>query len=121
VLAAPTRSAFTQALVDLLKRAKACFLPMGELLGQGDNGQLALWDGHTAGSVFAEFHAVHVPQPKDGDGMMIFPTPAGARWEDVSIRFTDRHSVYVAVKDVSGTYHFVQMGMANKKKAMPTV
>jgi len=49
------------------------------------------------------------------------PTPSGARWEDVSIRFTDRHSVYVTVKGASGTYHFAQMGMANKKNAKPTV
>jgi len=121
ILIAPTRSALTQALADLLKRAKACFLPLSELLGQGDNGWLALLDGHTADSVFAEFRAAHVPEPKDDDGMVLFPTPAGARWEDVSIRFIDRHSVYINVQGVTGKYHFAQMGMANKKNAMPTV
>jgi len=66
-------------------------------------------------------HRLDVPQPKADDGMVFFPTPAGARWSDVSIRFIDRHSVYVTVKGVSGTYHCTQMGMANRKNAKPTV
>ena len=121
VLVAPTRSALTQALADLLTRAKACFLPLAELLGHRDDGRLALLDGHTITSVFAEFRATHVPEPKDDDGMVIFQTPAGARWEEVSIRFADSHSVYVTVKGASGMYHFAQMGMANKKNVKPTV
>ena len=121
ILVTPTRSALTQALADLLTRAKACFLPLAEVLGQGDGDRLALLDGHSVASVFAEFRAAHVPEPKDDDGMVIFQTPAGARWEDVSIRFADRHSVYVTVKGASGMYHFAQMGMANKKNAKPTV
>lgn len=121
ILVTPTRSALTQVLADLLTRAKACFLPLAEVLGQGDGDRLALLDGHSVASVFAEFRAAHVPEPKDDDGMVIFQTPAGARWEDVSIRFADRHSVYVTVKGASGMYHFAQMGMANKKNAKPTV
>ena len=54
VLAAPTRSAFTQTTADLLKRARAHFLPLEELLGQGDDGRLALLDGYTTDGVFAK-------------------------------------------------------------------
>lgn len=121
VLIAPTRSAFTHVCSDLLKRAKSCFLPLAELMGQGDDDRLALLDGHTAGGVLAEFRAVHVPQPKDEDGMVVFPTPAGARWENVSIRFIDRHTVSVQVREVSGVFHYAQMGMASAKNANPTV
>lgn len=121
VLLAPTRSAFTQAVADTVRQAKACFLPLNELLGSGDDGRLALLDGLTAESVLGEFRAAHVPRPKADDGLVFFPTPAGARWGDVSIRFIDRHSVYVTVKGASGTYHFAQMGMANRKNAKPTV
>lgn len=98
VLLAPTRSAFTQAAADTVWQTKASFLPLDELLGSGDDGRLALLDGLTADGVLAEFRAAHVPQPKADDGMVFFPTPAGARWGDVSIRFIDRHSVYVTVK-----------------------
>jgi hypothetical protein len=121
VLVAPTRSAHTHLLADVLTRAKACFLPLDELVGQSDGDGLALLDGHSVASIFAEFRETHVPEPKDDDGMVIFQTPAGVRWSDVSIRFADRHSVYVNVNGVSGVYHFAQMGMANKKNAKPTV
>jgi hypothetical protein len=63
VLLAPTRSAVTQACADLFKRAKSSFLPLNELLGQGDDGRLALLDGHTADNVLADFRAIHVSQP----------------------------------------------------------
>jgi len=121
ILLAPTRSAFAPAVADVIRQARACFLPLDELLGIGDDDRLALLDGLNAEHVLAEFRAAHVPQPKADDGMVFFPTPAGARWSDVSIRFIDRHSVYVTVKGVSGTYHCTQMGMANRKNAKPTV
>ena len=50
-----------------------------------------------------------------------FPTPKGAGWEEVSIRFIDRHSVYIKAQDVTGIYHYAEMGMVNRKNAMPTV
>ncbi len=121
ILVAPTRSALTQTLADVLTRAKACFLTLDELVGPGDGDGLALLDGHSVAGVFAGFRAAHVPEPKADDGVVIFQTPAGARWEDVSIRFADRHSAYVNVNGVSGMYHFAQMGMANRKNAKPTV
>jgi len=121
ILVAPTRSAHTQPLADVLTRAKACFLTLDGMIGQSDGDGLALLDGHSVAGVFAEFRETHVPEPKEDDGMVIFQTPAGARWSDVTIRFADRHSVYVNVNGVSGVYHFAQMGMANKKNAKPTV
>ncbi|MBU0640955.1 MAG: hypothetical protein KKB50_18995 [Planctomycetes bacterium] len=121
ILMAPTRSAFTQVSADVVRQASACFLPLDGLLGDSDNERLALLGGLNVESVLAELRAAHVPQPKDDDGMVFFPTPAGARWQDVSIRFIDRHSVYVTVKGVYRTYHFAQMGMANRKNAKPTV
>lgn len=120
ILIAPTRSAFGQAAADLVGRADSIFLPLDELVGDSD-GRLALLDGHTATSVFAEFCASHIPQPESADGVVFFSTPAGTTWEDVSIRFIDRHSVYIDVQGVTGKYHCTQMGMASKKNAKPTV
>ncbi len=76
VLLAPTRSAFTRGAADVIRQAKACVLPLDELLGCGDDGRLALLDGLDAEGVLAEFRAAHVPQPKADDGMVFFPTPA---------------------------------------------
>ncbi|HAU37996.1 MAG TPA: hypothetical protein DCX07_09810 [Phycisphaerales bacterium] len=120
VLIAPTRSAFGHAAADLLKRTGSLFLSLDELIGDGD-GRLSLLDGHSAAGVFAEFRAAHVPEPEAEDGTAFFPTPAGARWEHVSIRFIDRHSVYINVQGVTGKYHCAQMGMARKNNAKPTV
>lgn len=120
ILVAPTRSGLTQTAADLLKRAGSLFLSLDELVGDGD-GRLSLRDGHTVAGVFAEFRAAHVPEPETADGTAFFPTPAGARWEDVSIRFIDRHSVYVTVQNASAKYHCAQMGMARKNNAKPTV
>ena len=57
------------------------------------------------------------------DAMFVFPTLAGARWEDVSIRFMDgdRHAVFVSVRGISGVFHYAEMGMANRKNAKPTM
>jgi len=65
VLLAPTRSAVTHACADLFKRAKSSFLPLNELLGQGDDGRLALLDGHATDNVLADFRAIQVSQPED--------------------------------------------------------
>ena len=98
VLLAPTRSAVTHVCADLLKRAKSSFLPLNELLGQGDDGRLALLDGHTADKVLADFRAIHVPQPEDDDGMVELPTPAyefkvvGEVWH---VRFGDEYGEVV--------------------------
>jgi len=76
VLLVPTRSAVTHVCADLFKRAKSSFLPLNELLGQGDDGRLSLLDGHTGDSVLADFRAIQVSQPKDDGGMVVFPTSA---------------------------------------------
>ena len=120
VLSAPTRTAFTHVCADLLKQAKSSFLPLDELLGHSDDGRLALLDGYTPDSVFAEFRATHVPQPKDDDGMVVFPTPPGARWEDVSIRFIDGETISVKVKDQSAVLLYSQMGMIDGRNKKPT-
>ena len=52
--------------------------------------------------------------------MVFFPTPAGATWADLSIRFVDGHSVAVRIGAAGGTYHYTQMGMADGRNARPT-
>jgi len=119
ILLAPTRSAFTPAAADVIRQARACFLPLDELLGYGDDGRLALLDGLDAEGVLAEFRAAHVPQPKADDVIVFFPTPAGARWEDVAITFRDAHTVSVSVGGLQRMLNYTAMGMANRKNRSP--
>lgn len=120
ILMLPTRSALCQMVADLLKRTESLFLSLDQLIGD-DNGRMSLLSGSTAADVFIRFCGAHVPDPNADEGMVFFPTPAEAKWEDVSIRFIDRHSVYIDVQGVTGKYHCTQMGMASKKNAKPTV
>jgi hypothetical protein len=119
ILVEPTRSGLTQTTADLLKRAGSLFLSLDELVGDGD-GRLSLRDGHTAAGVFAEFRAVHVPEPETADGTAFFPTPSAARWEDVSIRFIDGETISVKVKDVARICLFSELGMCDGRNKKPT-
>lgn len=49
-----------------------------------------------------------------------FATPAGARWQDVEIRFQDAHTVSVRVLGATGLFHYAQMGMADGRTTLPT-
>ena len=49
-----------------------------------------------------------------------FPTPPGARWEEVTIRFITQHQVHVRVRGEAGAYEHTQMGMASKRNDQPT-
>jgi hypothetical protein len=51
---------------------------------------------------------------------VFFPTPAGATWADLSIRFADGHSVTVRVGAAGGKYHHARMGMADGRNTRPT-
>ncbi|MHC5059119.1 MAG: hypothetical protein ACYTKD_31075 [Planctomycetota bacterium] len=49
-----------------------------------------------------------------------FPTPSGATWEDVTIKFRDRENVRIKVGKAKGDYSYVQMGMVDKRDRTPT-
>ncbi len=52
-----------------------------------------------------------------------FPTPSGARWEDIKIAFTDNHTVRVSCNvngvNVPYTYNYISMGMNDKRTSVP--
>jgi len=50
-----------------------------------------------------------------------FPTPEGAVWRDVRIRFVDGHIVSIQVLGKRGVRNYTQMGMASRKNSEPTV
>jgi len=68
-----------------------------------------------------EFRRSVLPAPEMGSGKVFFPTPPGATWGDVRIRFLDSHMVSVQVGEQRGIFHFTQMGMADLRSGNPTV
>ncbi len=53
-------------------------------------------------------------------GLAFFPTPEGASWEEVTIRFRDGHTVSVTVREAHAVLTYVQLGMAKRTDAVPT-
>lgn len=56
------------------------------------------------------------PKPQNVQG---FPTPPGTKWEDITIKFFDGHTVYITAGDKSGQYSYEAMGMNNRKSSKP--
>lgn len=58
--------------------------------------------------------------PKNGNAGAKFPTPAGASWAMVSIKFLDGETVSIKVGDQTGRYLFSEMGMIDGRSKKPT-
>ena len=119
VLLAPTRSFCTMDVERVLQKRKSAFLPLEEDLDLTGRHKLRL--RRPLNEVLSSFRTAHLPAPGDDDSMIFFPTPPDATWEDISIRFTDSHTVSIRVKSETRKCHYAQMGMANKKSSNPTV
>ena len=49
----------------------------------------------------------------------LFSTPEGATWKDLTIRFTNGHTVSVDVLGTRGVFNFAEMGMSDKRNGEP--
>ncbi|MEK6675070.1 MAG: hypothetical protein AABZ47_05370 [Planctomycetota bacterium] len=117
VLLAPTAQLMSPPVEDLLKRKNDLFLPLVEVLELADAG--AFKARPRQDDLFAKFRSQHVPQADATSTMVFFPTPADAKWKDVTIRFVDGHTVFVKVKGTTGRYLYSDMGMIDRRKAAP--
>ena len=119
VLLAPTRALCTATTEQVLENRKSAFIPLQEEIAL--NGRRKLRLRRPLHDILSSFRAAHLPASKDDASMIFFPTPADATWGDVSIRFTDSHTVSIRVKSETKKCHYAQLGMANKKSSNPTV
>ena len=95
VLSTPTRHRLRPDAQQILERKRCCFLPLEEALAATGPRQ---WRATEAAvQALRDFTGLHVPSAEADNGMAFFPTPAGATWADLSIRFADGHSVGVRV------------------------
>ncbi len=119
VLLIPTRSICGPTIMAMVQRRDGCVLALEDFMGLSEDGSLVA--DPPVETLLAKFKALHVPSTEDQTAMTFFPTPPGATWENVSIRFVDGHKVAVRVKSETGVFNFTQMGMANSKNGEPTV
>jgi hypothetical protein len=118
ILLTPTRHRLPPDAQHILERKKCCWLPLEEVLAPTGPRQWQATDA--AVQALRDFTSLHVPAPEADNGMEFFPTPAGATWADVSIRFVDGHSVAIRAGTAGGTHHYAQLGMADGRNARPT-
>jgi hypothetical protein len=82
------------------------------------HGRLAAVPGYLAA-------AVGRPQADPGAGQVsepagpVFPTPRGATWSDVEIRFRDGHTISIRVLGARGIYTYAQLGLTNRTNGAP--
>lgn len=118
ILFAPTRRKLSTHGEAMLRRRKACLLTLDESLEIDDAGRPVVTGAGR--QRLAEFRRLHVPELARKQVADRFPTPAGARWSDVKIRFVDGETVSISVLGVHGRFIHKQLGLGYLKSNRPT-
>ncbi|MFQ5483204.1 MAG: hypothetical protein ACE5ER_10650, partial [Nitrospinaceae bacterium] len=118
ILVSPTSRHLDRSCSDLLARRKSGFLTMADFLSVSENGQIV--SDRPADDLLAKFRTAVLPKPET-NVRAFFPTPAGATWDDVTICFTDGHTVSIKVREATGRFNYTQVGLANSRNGEPTV
>ncbi len=117
ILMTPTRHHVELGLAEKLAGWKARTVALADLLERNGTSFKATDTMH---DFLAEFRAGAMPEEENKGGVR-FPTPAGATWGDVTIKFLDGHRVSIRCKSESGTFNFTDMGMVDRRNAEPDV
>ncbi len=120
ILLAPTRDLLIARSKGLLSTRRSAFIPLAEELVLA-TGRRKVRLRRPLDDILSSFRAAHLPAPRDDQSMIFFPTSSDASWSDVSIRFTDGHTISVQVKSERKVCNYTQMGMANRKNGEPTL
>jgi hypothetical protein len=114
----PARAQVDPAISEVLTRTKSRLSALQDLIAIDADGR---WIGQrSSAELLREFRSSVLGEDGPAVPAMRFPTPPGARWEDVTIRFINQHQVHVRVRDEAGAYEHTQMGMASKRNDQPT-
>lgn len=115
----PTRAAAGPALDTLISGGRVAWMALEDELE---------WDGEAAfrarrplADALRPFMERHAPAAIEAEPPERFPTPAGTRWADVSMRFVDGHTVQVRIGDLSRRLTFHDMGLEDKRTKGPSV
>jgi hypothetical protein len=114
----PARAQVDPATSELLTRTRSRLSALEDLIAIDADGR---WVGQrSSAELLREFRTSVLGEEGPTVPSVRFPTPAGARWEEVTIRFITQHQVHVRVRDEAGAYEHTQMGMASKRNDQPT-
>lgn len=117
LLLAPTGKWLSDEGRRILSCRQSSLLALAEVISASGPGK---WQAtEVARHALEGFAQRHLPREAEDD-RTFFPTPAGARWGDLRIRFLDGHTVSAAVGDLSRVLHYSQMGMADGRHSRAT-
>lgn len=94
------------------------WISLSECAVFGDDGDVELL--RPMESILGPFLRLHLPEAYGEPSRPRFPTPTGATWPDVLIRFKDGHTLTITVRGVTKTYTYEGMGMVNRHTHAPT-
>ncbi len=100
----------------LLLDARGClFLPLADAIRH----DASRWELTKAARIALDAFTAKL-LPRADDANRFFPTPAGATWAMLRIRFIDGHRVAAKVGAAAETLNYTQMGMADGRNGNPT-
>jgi hypothetical protein len=119
VLVTPTRAGASEELNRVVEGRSSAWITLAEsVTWQGEG---VFEPKQSLAASLGGFTARHVKVAAARSDTPRFATPAGARWSDVRIRFTDAHTVSVTVKTQTGVFDFASMDMGVARTRKPDV
>jgi len=118
LLFAPTSAFQSVEVRDLMAARSSLFLPLADAV---------VWDGErwqpteSARRALEAFRERALPKANRAGESVLFPTPTGATWQQLQMRFLDGHQVQVRIGDLTRALSYTQMGMAKRSNGQPTV
>lgn len=113
VLITPTRRCHNCCIAQLLRRIDGAAFALDESTILDGVAPVLSEAGQLRWRTLQETVAGSAP------GEMIFPTPPGARWHDLSLRFRDGHSLVASLGAIARRYTFQDMGMMDNRRLLP--
>lgn len=119
VLVTPSRRSTSDAVNSVVDGRGSAWITLDETLTWKGEGVFEA--KRPIAQTLAAFVGRHVRVAAPRESTPRFATPAGAKWSDVRIRFTDGHTVSVTVRGEQGTFDFSSMGMGIARTRKPDV
>lgn len=106
----PTCRFWTTTLRNLIESATSHLMSLEEVIDLAGN-------GFTASSGWQSFLEARVPKPSTKRPPKVFPTPHGARWNELTIKFLTGDTASVTIRDARLRVSYTDMGMAKSNNA----
>jgi hypothetical protein len=119
LLLSPTNRHHRMGSALVLQARQGAHIALADATALGPDGRLRLTEA--GGQWLEDFRCGVLPGEGPAEAGRFFPTPPGATWRDLRLRFLDGHTVSVEVGGVRHRLSYEQMGMADGRNGKPTL